>query len=122
MTKKKNTQHKKKATAIVDAYHESDPRLRGEKEEKLPRKYYEAEMFRLQVELVKLQEWVTKKGLKVAVIFEGRDAAGKGGVIKRIIEHMSPRICNIVALPAPTETGKNAVVFSTLYFTSSGCR
>ncbi len=109
MAKKKTT--KQKVTAIVDAYHEDDPRLRGEKEEKLSKKFYEEEIFRLQVELVKLQEWVTKKGLKVAVVFEGRDAAGKGGVIKRIIEHMSPRICNIVALPAPTEREKTQWYF-----------
>ncbi len=64
---------------------------------------YLAELFRLQAELVKLQTWVKHKGLKVVVIFEGRDAAGKGGVIKRIIEYLSPRICRIVALPAPTE-------------------
>lgn len=111
MAKKKTTKDKKKKTLLVDAYHENDPRLRGEKEEKLPSKFYEEEMFRLQVELVKLQEWVTKKGLRVAVIFEGRDAAGKGGVIKRIIEHMSPRICNIVALPAPTEREKTQWYF-----------
>lgn len=111
MAKKKTTKHKQKVTTKVDAYHEDDPRLRGEKEEKLSKKYYEEEIFRLQVELVKLQEWVTKKGLKVAVVFEGRDAAGKGGVIKRIIEHMSPRICNIVALPAPTEREKTQWYF-----------
>jgi polyphosphate kinase 2 len=111
LAKKKTTKHKEKITQKVDAYHENDPRLRGEKEEKLPSKFYEDEMFRLQVELVKLQEWVTKKGLKVAIIFEGRDAAGKGGVIKRIIEHMSPRICNIVALPAPTEREKTQWYF-----------
>ncbi len=111
MAKKKTTKHKKKIPTKVDAYHEDDPRLRGEKEEKLSKKLYEEEIFRLQVELVKLQEWVTKKGLKVAVVFEGRDAAGKGGVIKRIIEHMSPRICNIVALPAPTEREKTQWYF-----------
>lgn len=111
MAKKKTTKNEEKITGIVDAYHESDPRLRGEKEKKLPSKFYEEEMFRLQVELVKLQEWVTKKGLKVVVVFEGRDAAGKGGVIKRIIEHMSPRICNIVALPAPTEREKTQWYF-----------
>jgi len=111
MAKKKTTKHKNKVTTKVDAYHEDDPRLRGEKEEKLSKKYYEKEIFRLQVELVKLQEWVTKKGLKVAIVFEGRDAAGKGGVIKRIIEHMSPRICNIVALPAPTEREKTQWYF-----------
>ena len=64
---------------------------------------YEKELFRLQLELVKLQRWVVHEGLKVVVIFEGRDAAGKGGVIKRITEHLSPRICRVEALPAPTE-------------------
>lgn len=64
---------------------------------------YEKELFKLQLELVKLQEWIKDKGLKAVVIFEGRDAAGKGGVIKRITQHLNPRICRIVALPAPTE-------------------
>ena len=95
----------------IDAYTESDPRLRGEKEKKLAKKFYEAELFRLQLELVKLQEWVKENGLKVVVVFEGRDAAGKGGVIKRIIQHMNPRICNIVALPAPTEREKTQWYF-----------
>jgi polyphosphate kinase 2 len=67
------------------------------------KKTYANELRRLQVELVKLQEWVRNKGLKVVVIFEGRDAAGKGGVIKRITESLNPRVCRIVALPAPTE-------------------
>lgn len=111
MTKKKHSKHKKKTTEILDAYHENDPRLRGEKEENLPKKYYEEELFRLQVELVKLQEWVKKKGLRIVILFEGRDAAGKGGVIKRIIQHMNPRICNIVALPAPTEREKTQWYF-----------
>jgi polyphosphate kinase 2 len=66
-------------------------------------KEYEKELFKLQLELVKLQEWVKHKGLKVVIIFEGRDAAGKGGVVKRITQHLSPRICRVVALPAPTE-------------------
>ena len=111
MTKKKTNKHEKKITKKVDAYHENDPRLKGEKEEKLPTKFYEKELFRLQVELVKLQEWVKEKGLRVVVIFEGRDAAGKGGVIKRIIQHMNPRICRIVALPAPTEREKTQWYF-----------
>ncbi|OGT34561.1 MAG: polyphosphate kinase 2 [Gammaproteobacteria bacterium RBG_16_51_14] len=81
------------------------------KQEKLSNKFYEKELFRLQVELVKLQEWVRAKGLKVVIIFEGRDAAGKGGVIKRIIQHMNPRVCNIVALPAPTEREKTQWYF-----------
>ena len=85
--------------------------LEVKKQGKLSNKYYEKELFRLQVELVKLQEWVRAKGLKVVIIFEGRDAAGKGGVIKRIIQHMNPRVCNIVALPAPTEREKTQWYF-----------
>jgi polyphosphate kinase 2 len=68
-----------------------------------PRKPYEAELLRLQAELVTLEEWVRQKKLRVAIIFEGRDAAGKGGVIKRITEYMNPRITRIAALPSPTE-------------------
>ncbi len=70
---------------------------------KIENKRYEKELFRLQVELVTMVEWIKHQGLKVVVIFEGRDAAGKGGVIKRITQHLSPRICRVVALPAPTE-------------------
>ena len=64
---------------------------------------YEAELFRLQTEFVKLQEWVRHSGARVVVIFEGRDAAGKGGAIKRITEYLSPRVAHIAALPAPTD-------------------
>ena len=64
---------------------------------------YEKELIRLQIELVKMVEWIKHRGLKVVVVFEGRDAAGKGGVIKRITQHLSPRICRVAALPAPTE-------------------
>ncbi|KFI13490.1 polyphosphate kinase 2 [Vibrio coralliilyticus] len=78
---------------------------------KLDKKFYEKELARLQVELVKLQEWVKQEGLKVVVIFEGRDAAGKGGVIKRITEKLNPRICRIAALPAPTEKEKTQWYF-----------
>jgi len=70
---------------------------------KLPKKRYEKELSRLQIELIKLQEWVKEQGLKVVVIFEGRDAAGKGGTIKRITEAVNPRICRVVALGTPTE-------------------
>ena len=73
------------------------------KTKKMNKKHYEAELFRLQLELVKLQAWVSHMGLKVVVLFEGRDAAGKGGVIKRISQHLNPRICRVAALPAPTE-------------------
>ena len=74
-------------------------------------KTYEKELDRLQIELVQLQEWVKKKGLKVVVIFEGRDAAGKGGVIKRITQCLSPRVCRVVALAAPTEREKTQYYF-----------
>ena len=67
---------------------------------KLNKKVYRKELARLQRELVKLQEWIRFKGLKVVVIFEGRDAAGKGGVIKRITERLNPRVVRVVALPA----------------------
>jgi polyphosphate kinase 2 len=70
---------------------------------RLDRIVYEQELARLQVELVKMHEWVKDQGLKVLVIFEGRDAAGKGGTIKRFTEALNPRICRVVALPAPTE-------------------
>ena len=73
---------------------------------KIGKKEYEAEIFKLQVELVKLQEWVKTTNARVVVILEGRDAAGKGGIIKRIIECVSPRIFRVVALPAPTERQK----------------
>jgi polyphosphate kinase len=70
-------------------------------------KAYERELARLHVELVKLQQWVVHKGVKVCVVFEGRDGAGKGGVIKAITERVSPRVFRVVALPAPTEREKS---------------
>lgn len=75
------------------------------------KKKYEKELARLHIELVKLQEWVKNRGLKVVVIFEGRDAAGKGGAIKRITETMNPRICRVVALGTPTEREKTQWYF-----------
>lgn len=72
---------------------------------------YEQELRRLQVELVKLQEWIRHKGLKVVVIFEGRDAAGKGGTIKRITDTLNPRVCRVVALGTPTEKEKTQWYF-----------
>jgi polyphosphate kinase 2 len=72
-------------------------------EEPLDRHFYFQELLRLQGELVKLQDWVQNKKLKVVVIFEGRDAAGKGGVIKRITQRLNPRVCRVVALPAPND-------------------
>jgi polyphosphate kinase len=79
--------------------------------ERLDKKFYEKELANLQIELVKLQEWIKFKGLRVVVIFEGRDAAGKGGVIKRITESLNPRICRIVALGTPTEREKTQWYF-----------
>src|SRR6516164_6836371 len=73
---------------------------------KLAKKEYEAELFKLQVELVKLQEWVKATKARIVIIFEGRDAAGKGGIIKRIMERVSPRVFRLVALPSPTERQK----------------
>ncbi|WP_104042074.1 polyphosphate kinase 2 [Vibrio hyugaensis] len=78
---------------------------------KLKKKEYEEALEHLQIELVKLQEWVKHKGLKVVVLFEGRDAAGKGGTIKRITEKLNPRVCRIAALPAPTEKEKTQWYF-----------
>ena len=73
---------------------------------KIGKKEYEAEIFKLQVELVKLQDWVRATNARVVILFEGRDAAGKGGIIKRIMERVSPRIFRVAALPAPTERQK----------------
>ena len=82
-----------------------------EKSGKMKNKEFEKELEKLQVELVKLQQWVVHKGLRVVVIFEGRDAAGKGGTIKRIGERVSPRVFRVVALPAPTEREKTQMYF-----------
>ena len=101
MAKGKSTS-KKGGAAKANAGSRGDAPLKGGGG-KLRRKVYEAELARLQVELVKLQEWIRHEGLMVVVLFEGRDAAGKGGVIKRITQRTNPRICRVVALPAPTE-------------------
>ncbi len=78
---------------------------------KLSGKDYEIELKKLHVELVKLQQWVVHKGLKVCVVFEGRDGAGKGGTIKALTERVSPRVFRVVALPAPTEREKSQMYF-----------
>jgi polyphosphate kinase 2 len=75
----------------------------GLEPQEMDRKLYFKELFRLQGELVKLQDWIVAQKLKVVVIFEGRDAAGKGGVIKRITQRLNPRVCRVAALPAPSE-------------------
>jgi polyphosphate kinase 2 len=79
--------------------------------DRLGKRFYEQELARLQVELVKLQEWIRHEGLRVVVIFEGRDAAGKGGSIKRITETLNPRVCRVAALAAPTEREKTQWYF-----------
>jgi polyphosphate kinase 2 len=77
----------------------------------LPRRTYFRELFRLQGELVKLQDWVAHTGRKLVILFEGRDAAGKGGVIKRITQRLNPRICRVAALPAPNDREKTQWYF-----------
>jgi len=78
---------------------------------KLSTKDYERELKKLHIELVKLQQWVVHKGLKVCIVFEGRDGAGKGGTIKALTERVSPRVFRVVALPAPTEREKSQMYF-----------
>ena len=81
---------------------------------KLSARLYRKELRKLQTELVSLQEWIKHKKLRVVVLFEGRDAAGKGGVIKRINERLNPRVCRVVALTTPTEREKKPMVLPTL--------
>jgi len=97
VTKKKKIKTKEEEKNVY-----SDIKL-DKKKDKLTKKKYEKQLNLLQVELVKLQRWINTKDLKVVVLFEGRDAAGKGGVIKRITQSLNPRICKVVALGTPTE-------------------
>ena len=99
---KKDIEAEKPQGAVPDAAAEDKTR-------KLSNKEFNAELEKLQGELVKLQYWVKEKGLRIIVVFEGRDAAGKGGVIKRITERVSPRVFRVVALPTPTEREKTQV-------------
>jgi len=94
----KDAKNKSSSTASIQNKPVKAPAVK-----KIKNSVYEKELFRMQLELVKLHEWIKQTGLKVVVIFEGRDAAGKGGVIKRITQHLNSRICRVVALPAPTE-------------------
>jgi len=84
---------------------------KNDKSERMNKKLYERELFRLQAELVEMQEWVRTTGARLVVIFEGRDAAGKGGTIKRVAQYLNPRVARIVALPAPTEREKSQWYF-----------
>jgi polyphosphate kinase 2 (PPK2 family) len=85
--------------------------MSGPAADTIDRKVYFRELFRLQHELVKLQDWVAYKKLKVVVLFEGRDSAGKGGAIKRVTQRLNPRVARVVALPAPTEREKHQWYF-----------
>jgi polyphosphate kinase 2 len=109
--------HKKKNKSEKDGYIENMDNEKNASEEivgknsKISKKFYNKELDRLSIELVKLQEWVKYKGLKVVVIFEGRDAAGKGGTIKAITQFLNPRVCRTVALGTPTEKEKSEWYF-----------
>ncbi len=111
MGEKKKTKKKKDQKVEKIEAAENEKIITEDENKKLTKKAYEEELFRLQVELVKLQEWVKYKGLKVVCLFEGRDAAGKGGAIKRITQRLNPRICRVVALVTPTEREKTQWYF-----------
>ena len=98
---------KKKKKDTKDKKNRRPAEVTGEGLAPLSRKDYDRELRRLHVELVKLQRWVVQEGLKVCVVFEGRDGAGKGGTIKAITERVSPRVFRVVALPAPTDREKS---------------
>lgn len=104
----KDKKHKEKKKESKEVIKEDIPQ---EPKEKMPSDFYEDELIKLQIELVKLQEWIKYKGLRVIVLFEGRDAAGKGGTIKRITECLNPRVCRVVALGIPTEREKTQWYF-----------
>lgn len=107
---KKHKKHKDKDKKKESKKHEEEQEQKNKKP-KLDKDFYEEELKRLQVELVKLHEWVKSQQLKVVIIFEGRDAAGKGGTIKRITQELNPRICRVVALGVPTEKEKTQWYF-----------
>jgi len=112
MTKKQKAKNKsEKNSMTIGPSIQIDEEDEGPKTKKISKDDYFNALGKLQIELVKLQEWVKAKGLKVVVLFEGRDAAGKGGSIKRITEPLNPRICRVIALPAPTEREKTQWYF-----------
>ena len=114
---KRNSKTEQKASKSESVDKQDDPKvvkkvdIPGEKKKRLSTAVYEKELRKLQIELVKLQLWIKERGLKVAVIFEGRDAAGKGGTIKRLTETLNPRIVRVVALPVATEKEKTQWYF-----------
>lgn len=105
MSEKKKAGKKKslKKATVNEATKKNDAMKKFKKNGKLTREYYEAELMRLQIEIVKLQRWVATQGLRVCIVFEGRGSAGKGGVIKRITERTNPRVVRTVALPKPSD-------------------
>jgi polyphosphate kinase 2 len=109
--KNKKREEKAESIAVKDSAAANGSEAPEEPPQKLSRKEFEAALEPLQVELVKMQEWIKAEGAKVCVIFEGRDTAGKGGVIKRITERTSPRVFRVVALSAPTEREKSQMYF-----------
>ncbi len=102
---------KKKKSKKLDLPERISTKGDHDQDGKLKKKFYEKELSKLQVELVKMQEWIKATGYRAVVIFEGRDAAGKGGAIKRITESCSPRVVKVVALPAPTDREKTQWYF-----------
>jgi len=111
--KKKNAGKKARKEAALSGDEKKSPSAESGNHPplKLKKRIYEGELRKLQIELVKLQEWIKHNGLKVVVLFEGRDAAGKGGVIKRITQRLNPRVCRVVALGTPTEREKTQWYF-----------
>ena len=109
--KKKGKADKKQKDPQVKVLVAQAEETTAEKPKKLSKKAYEKQLAKLQVELVKLQEWIKATDMKVVVIFEGRDTAGKGGTIKRITESLNPRVCRVVALGTPTEREKTQWYF-----------
>ena len=101
--------------AVAEDSSKSASRAKGAN--RLPKKLYERELFRLQAELVKVQEWVRADGRRLVVLFEGRDAAGKGSTIKRVTQFLNPRVARIAALPAPTERERTQWLLSALHLT-----
>ncbi len=104
---KKKSKDKAEKGNVDAAWSGTNKRVASSPRERLSGKDYERELKKLHVQLVKLQQWVVHKGLKVCIVFEGRDGAGKGGTIKAITERVSPRVFRVVALPAPTEREKS---------------
>ena len=112
MSKSEHGRHADLSDALLD--HSANGDVPDDLEDlpsRMPKKLYEKELFRLQSELVSMQEWVRAEGKRIVVVFEGRDAAGKGGTIKRIAQFLNPRITRIAALPAPTERQRSQWYF-----------